>query len=79
LYPAGVRYARDLASLSKPNVLFVGARDERHTALGCGAVVLTNSYGEVKRMYVRPEVRGKGIAKQVIVALEGSAYESGCR
>jgi putative acetyltransferase len=79
LYPAEARYALDLASLSKPNVIFVVARDERHTALGCGAVVLNSSYGEVKRMYVRPEARGKGIAKQVIVALEASAYESGCR
>jgi len=79
LYPAEARYALDLASLSKPNVFFVVARDERHTALGCGAVVLNDSYGEVKRMYVRPEARGKGIAKQVIVALEASAYESGCR
>jgi len=79
LYPAEARYALDLASLSKPNVLFVVARDERHIALGCGAVVLNASYGEVKRMYVRPEARGKGIAKQVIAALEASAYESGCR
>ncbi|MDP3845963.1 MAG: GNAT family N-acetyltransferase [Pseudomonas sp.] len=79
LYPAEARYALDVASLSKPNVLFVVARDERHTALGCGAVVLNDSYGEVKRMYVRPDVRGKGIAKHVIALLEASAYESGCR
>lgn len=79
LYPAEARYALDLASLSKPNVLFVVARDERHTALGCGAVVLNDAYGEVKRMYVRPETRGKGIAKQVIAALEAGAYASGCQ
>ncbi|WP_371132412.1 GNAT family N-acetyltransferase [Pseudomonas sp.] len=41
--------------------------------------MLNDSYGEVKRMYVRPEARGKGIAKQVIAALEASSYESGCR
>lgn len=79
LYPAEARYALDLASLSLPNVLFVVARDEEHTALGCGAVVLNHAYGEVKRMYVRPEARGKGIAKQVIDVLEASAYKAGCR
>lgn len=79
LYPAEARYALDLTSLSQPNVFFVVARDERHTALGCGAVVLNDAYGEVKRMYVRPEARGKGIAKHLIAALEASAYESGCR
>ena len=79
LYPAEARYALDLASLSKPNVLFVVARDEWSAALGCGAIVLNESFGEVKRMYVSPEARGKGVAHQVIAALEASAYESGCR
>ena len=79
LYPAEARYALDVASLSKPNVLFVVARDERSAALGCGAIVLNESFGEVKRMYVSPEARGKGVAQQVIAALEASAYESGCR
>ena len=79
LYPAEARYALDLASLSKPNVLFVVARNDRHAALGCGAVELNDSYGEVKRMYVRPEARGKGVAQRVIAALEATAYESGCR
>ncbi|WP_457787605.1 GNAT family N-acetyltransferase [Pseudomonas sp. PL-6] len=79
LYPAEARYALDLASLSKPNVLFVVARDEQHAALGCGAVVMNDLYGEVKRMYVLPEARGKGIAKKLIATLEASAYESGCR
>ncbi|MCJ8170750.1 GNAT family N-acetyltransferase [Atopomonas sediminilitoris] len=79
LYSAEARYALDLASLSKSNVLFFVARDEQQSALGCGAVVLNKTYGEIKRMYVLPEARGKGIAKKIIVALETSAYESGCR
>ncbi|MEX6504582.1 GNAT family N-acetyltransferase [Pseudomonas zhanjiangensis] len=79
LYPAEARYALDLVSLCKPNVLFVVARNEQHVALGCGAVVLEDRYGEVKRMYVRPEARNKGVARQIIAALEARAYESGCR
>lgn len=56
LYPADARYALDLASLCQPNVLFVVARDGR-VALGCGAIVMNGSDGEIKRMYVRPEAR----------------------
>ena len=79
LYPAEARYALDIASLSKPEVLFIVARNALNAAVGCGAVVLSESYGEVKRMYVRPEARGKGVAGQVLAALEAAAYESGCR
>lgn len=79
LYPPEARYALDLTSLSQPNVLFSVARDEQNKALGCGAIVLNESYGEVKRMFVSPEARGQGVAQQLIAALEASAYESGCR
>ena len=79
LYPAAARYTLDLASLCKPNVLFVVAREGRNPALGCGAVVLHGSFGELKRMYVRPQARGKGIAQQIIAALEARAYSAGCR
>lgn len=78
LYPPEARYALDLASLCQANVLFVVARDELGVALGCGAIVLNDTYGEVKRMYVRPSVRGQGVALQVILALETGAYEAGC-
>jgi putative acetyltransferase len=36
-------------------VLFAVARDEAGTAVGCGAIVMETGYGELKRMYVRPE------------------------
>lgn len=78
LYPAEARYALDLASLSLPNVLFAVARDAEGNAVGCGAIVLNPSYGEVKRMYVRPEARGAGAASQLIKALEAAAGAQGC-
>lgn len=79
LYPAEARYALDLASLSKPNVLFVVARDSQHVATGCGAIVLNDTYGEVKRMYVRPEARSRGVARLVLASLEAASYAAGCR
>lgn len=60
LYPPESRHALDLTSLMQPNVLFLVARDDSGSALGCGAMVLQDDYGEIKRMYVSPRVAGKG-------------------
>ncbi len=79
LYPAEARYALDLTSLKKPNVVFAVARDSEGKAIGCGAVVVSESYGELKRMYVRQENRGQGVAAQVLKKLEASASEMGCQ
>jgi putative acetyltransferase len=78
LYPAEARYALDLASLKKSNVIFMVARDGEGTAVGCGAVVITASVGELKRMYVRPQNRGHGVARSLLVALEASSLSAGC-
>lgn len=60
LYPAEARYALDIASLASPAVLFAVARERNGAAVGCAAIVLGERYGEVKRMYVRPQCRGAG-------------------
>jgi GNAT superfamily N-acetyltransferase len=47
-------------------------------AVGCGAIRrLDERTVEVKRMYVEPEVRGRGVAKQVLDRLEGDARAMG--
>jgi putative acetyltransferase len=79
LYPAEARYALDLASLKKPNVVFAVARDARGVALGCGAAVVTEHHGELKRMYVRGESRGQGVAHRILKELEASAAKMGCK
>src|ERR1041385_5937834 len=70
LYPAEARYALDLDSLAQPGVLFAVARDADGVATGCGAIVLNDDYGELKRLYVRPQARGTGTARQVMDFLE---------
>ena len=52
------------------------ARDDDGTALGCGALrELGNGVVEVKRMYVAPVARGRGVAKALLVGLEEAALE----
>jgi putative acetyltransferase len=79
LYPPESRHLLDLHSLKQPNVIFAVARNAGGLAVGCGAVVLSSSYGEIKRMYVQPSERGQGIAKQLLAALESDAGARGCR
>mgnify|MGYP000564591284 CR=1 FL=1 len=43
---------------------------------GCGAIKkYSDNTAEIKRMYVKPEFRGKGIAKNILKELEMWAYE----
>ena len=58
---------------------FVLARDPVSTqAVGCGGLRrLSATAGEIKRMYVRPERRGTGVATAVLDALEAHARTLG--
>jgi GNAT superfamily N-acetyltransferase len=56
---------------------FVVYVDER--AVGCGGFKrLDERTAEIKRMYVRPEVRGRGIARAILERLEATAGAAGC-
>ncbi|SCG64151.1 GNAT family N-acetyltransferase [Micromonospora halophytica] len=47
-------------------------------AVACGGVqALDATTGELKRMYVRPAYRGRGIARQLLTALEELAFQQG--
>jgi putative acetyltransferase len=49
-------------------------------AVGCGAVrLLDPATVEVKRMYVEPEQRGRGVAKEILTHLEAAGRELGAR
>ena len=54
------------------------ARDGDGTALACGALrELADDTAEVKRMYVVPAARGRGMSKAVLRALEDAARSRG--
>jgi putative acetyltransferase len=47
-------------------------------AVACGAVVLGPEFGELKRMFVKPALRGRGLAGALLRVLEDSAASHGC-
>lgn len=54
------------------------ARDDMGTAVGCGALRdLGAGIAEVKRMYVAPAARGRGVARAVLAGLEEAARGRG--
>jgi putative acetyltransferase len=79
LYPPESHYGIDMTALLQPEVRFAVVRSDAGAAVGCGAMVLTAAYGELKRMYLRPEWRGRGLAQQLLDFLETQAALEGCR
>jgi GNAT superfamily N-acetyltransferase len=54
------------------------ARDDADAVLGCGALrQLGPDTAELKRLYVVPAARGRGVSKVVLAALEDAARERG--
>ena len=77
LYPPESNHLLDVGSLSDAAVSFLVARAEGE-AIGCGAVLRDpRGWGEVKRMFVRPDQRGKGIGVRVLAELEALVIGSG--
>jgi putative acetyltransferase len=78
LYPPASHHGIDIDALSRPEVLFAVARDEAGRAAGCGAVLVEPPFGELKRMYVEPALRGHGVANGLLSFLEREAAARGC-
>jgi ribosomal protein S18 acetylase RimI-like enzyme len=65
-YPAESRHGFSVGKLIAENVAFFLLRSDG-TPAGCGGIKLVgNEYGELKRMYVRPQFRGLGFAKMLL-------------
>jgi GNAT superfamily N-acetyltransferase len=75
-YPQESRHAFSVEKLIRESVaFFVASCDEQLAA--CGGVKLFADYGEIKRMYVRPAFRGKGLGKAILNHLAGHARANG--
>lgn len=77
LYPAESNHFLSIESLRTANVRFVVARDAAGTAVATGAVALYGGWAELKRMWVVPAVRGRGLSKLLLTDLEDRARDAG--
>ena len=77
LYPSESRHGLSVARLIAEAVAFYVLRSDG-TPAACGGIKLFGrDYGEVKRMYVRPQFRGSGFAKLILNQLADHARAQG--
>ncbi len=70
LYPPEVNYIPSLESLRQPNVTFLAACVQEEV-VGCAALVnQQGKYGEIKRLFVTPELRRFKIGDRLLATLE---------
>lgn len=75
---ADIGPSRDGPMFVPPRGVFVVVRDDDGTAIACGGVTrFDETRGEVKRMYVLPAARGRGLGRLVLDELERHARELG--
>lgn len=76
-YPRESRHGYSVEKLLAQGVAFFLIRDNG-TPVGCGGIQLYGKeYGELKRMYVRPQHRGSGYAKLMLNHLADYARNRG--
>jgi GNAT superfamily N-acetyltransferase len=76
-YPPESRHGFSVQKLIDQQVAFFVLRADGGPA-GCGGIMLVGrEYGELKRMYVRPEFRGAGFGKMLIDHLAQHARAQG--
>jgi GNAT superfamily N-acetyltransferase len=74
---ADIGPTREAAMFLPPDGVFLVVRDEGR-AIGCGGVCrYDETRAELKRMYVVPEARGRGLGRELLVALEAEARRLG--
>jgi ribosomal protein S18 acetylase RimI-like enzyme len=76
-YPPESRHGFSVEKLIAQGVAFFVLRDGERAA-GCGGILLVGrEYGELKRMYVRPEFRGRGFGEMLVHHLIAHARDHG--
>ena len=75
-YSPEQQHGLSLEALFQPHIRFFVAR-LNGAAVGCGGVALFDDFAEVKRMYVRGAVRGRGVAQALLRRIEMAARIAG--
>ena len=79
LYPSESNHLESVQALKLPNVLFLGGYIEGEL-VACGAVKMLADdgiYGEIKRVFVVEQHRGKGLSKAIMQRLEAHLKATG--
>lgn len=77
MYPLESHHGFDVEKLIREEIDFFMMRRE-DVAVGCGGVKrFGTAYGEIKRMYVRPETRGLGLGKLMLQHLIDYTRQAG--
>ncbi len=76
LFPADDNYYLAVDELVDPSIHFFAARIGTDFC-GTGALMIKDSYGEVKSMFVAEDARGKGVADAILRQLEDQARADG--
>jgi len=77
LYPIESRHGFSVEKLLREGVAFFVSRVDGRPA-GCGGVLLVgDEYAEIKRMFVRPAFRGRGLGRLMLARLIVHAREQG--
>jgi putative acetyltransferase len=77
-YEAEQRHGLSVERIFQPNIAFFIAYLDGQP-IGCGGVAFEDGYAELKRMYVRPAVRGRGVVQALIARLEAEASARGIK
>jgi putative acetyltransferase len=74
LSPLEFPFKMTVEQMAEPETTVFVARDEDGKAVGCGALKMhEDGTGELKRMFTRPEVRGKRVGSALVDAIVGLA------
>jgi len=77
---ADIGPTREAPMFVEPDGVFLVVRDADGSAIACGGVArFDDARGELKRMYVVPQVRGRGLGRRILVELEAEARRLGYR
>jgi putative acetyltransferase len=75
-YSVEQRHGLSVERVFRPSVLFFIAYLDGDP-VGCGGIAFENDVTEVKRMYVRPQARGRGVAQSILARLVKEAAVRG--
>jgi putative acetyltransferase len=76
LYPAESNHMLDVATLMRPEIYFAGVFDGGRK-VGCGGFWAHQDYVEIKRVWIDPAARGRGLSRLLMRHLEHEARSSG--